>query len=364
MTVPATRPAAGAPPAGRHDPRDDWPGEARDLRDELAGIYGTGDPLPDLAGAWIARQRSANTRKAYARRFRAWEAYARSAGVHPLQARLPLADAYARHLDSAPALVRVKGGRRGEMAPSGQPLSPSGRAQALSAAGSFYAFSARTGAVPADPFAAVARPEIDPDHSRTEGLTQEETARLLVAAREWSPRSYALVALLYLLGPRVDELLALDAGQLGYDRGHRTLPLRRKGGRVQAVPVPPLALDALVRYLGSRADGPLLTTRAGRRWSEPEVWKHLRVLARRAGLPQAATIKPHALRHGFITDALDQGVPLHEVQDAAGHRDPRTTQRYNRRRARLDNHPAYKVAAAMAERLESRGGHRAGAGAS
>ncbi|MEU1518305.1 tyrosine-type recombinase/integrase [Streptomyces sp. NPDC005811] len=337
--------------AVHHDPRDDWPDEARGLRDELADVYGDGDPLPDLAGAWVARQRSANTRKVYVRRFRAWEGYARSAGVHPLQATLPLADAYSRYIETAPTLVRVRGGRRGESAPTGKPLSPSGRAQALSAAGSFYTYAARLGVVPADPFAAVARPDIDPDHSSTQGLTPEETARLFEAARNHAPRSYALVALLYLLGPRVDEVLALNADQLGYDRGHRTLPLRRKGGRVQAVPVPPLALDALMGYLDGRGTGPLFTTASGRRWSEPEVWTHLRVLARRAGLPQADSIKPHALRHGFITDALDSGVPLHEVQDAAGHRDPRTTQRYNRRRGRLDGHPAYKVAAAMAERL-------------
>lgn len=352
--LPAPRPAAGQLSTDRHDPREDWPAEARQLRDDLAELYGDGDPLPDVAGAWIARQRSANTRKAYARRFRAWESYARSTGIHPLQARLPLADAYARHLETAPTLARVRGGRRGEMAPTGKPLSPSGRAQALSAAGSFYTYAARIGAVPADLFAAVARPEIDPDHSSTEGLTQDETARLLATARDHAPRSYALVALLYLLGPRVDEILALDVDQLGYNRGHRTLPLRRKGGRVQAVPVPPLALDALLTYLNGRTAGPLFTTTSGRRWSEPEVWKHLRVLARRAGLPQADSIKPHALRHGFITDALDQGVPLHQVQDAAGHRDPRTTQRYNRRRGRLDGHPAYTVAAAMAERLERR----------
>lgn len=355
MSLPAPRPAAEVSTA-RHDPRDDWPAEARALRDELADVYGDTDPLPDLAGAWIARQRSANTRKAYAHRFRAWESYARSAGVHPLEARLPLADAYARHIETAPTRVRAKGGRPGETTPTGQPLSPSGRAQALSAAGSFYVYASRIGAVPADPFAAVPRPDIDPDHSSTEGLTPDETARLLQAARDHAARSYALVALLYLLGPRVDEILALDVGQLGYDRGHRTLPLRRKGGRVQAVPVPPLALDALVTYLDGRVDGPLFITTSGRRWSEPEVWKHLRVLARRADLPQASSIKPHALRHGFITDGLDAGVPLHEMQDAAGHRDPRTTQRYNRRRGRLDGHPAYKMAAAMAERLEGREG--------
>lgn len=355
-TLPAPRPTAGALSTDRRDPREDWPDEARTLRNELADIYGEADSLPDLAGAWVARQKSRHTRRAYARRFRAWESYARSCAVHPLEARLPLADAYARHLETAPTLARVKGGKRGQMAPTGKPLSPSGRAQALSAAGSFYAYASMLSAAPADPFAAVARPEIDPDHSSTEGLTPDETARLLETARGHAPRSYALVALLYLLGPRVDELLTLDVDQLGYDRGHRTLPLRRKGGRVQAVPVPPMALDALLTYLDGRDTGPLFTTTSGRRWSEPEVWAHLRVLARRAGLPQAGTIKPHALRHGFITDALDAGAPLHEVQDAAGHRDPRTTQRYNRRRGRLDGHPAYAVAAAMAERLDHRAG--------
>lgn len=356
MTLPVPVASAGELATVRHDPRDDWPEEARALRDDLAEIYGADDPLPSLAGGWIARQKSANTRRVYARRFRGWEAYSRSCGIHPLEARLPLADAYARHIEAAPTLVRVKGGARGVMAPTGPPLKPSGQAQTLSAAGSFYGYAQRVGAATTDPFAGVNRPEVDPDHSTTEGLTQDETAKLLETARDHAPRSYALTAMLYLLGPRVDELLALDVTSLGYDRGHRTVPLRRKGGRVQAVPVPPLALDALLLYLDGRADGPMFTTGTGRRWSEPEVWKHLRVLARNAGIPQADSIKPHALRHGFITDALEQGVPLHQVQDAAGHRDPRTTQRYNRRRGRLDGHPSYSVAAAMAERLEKREG--------
>jgi hypothetical protein len=34
----------------------------------------------------------------------------------------------------------------------------------------------------------------------------------------------------------------------------------------------------------------------------------------------------------------------HRVQDAAGHRDPRTTRRYDRARGALDNHATYVVA--------------------
>lgn len=79
----------------RHDPRDDWPDEARNLADHLTAIYGNHDPLPTIAGGWIARQKSRHTRRAYTRTFKAWEEYARSTGIHPLQGKLPLADAYA-----------------------------------------------------------------------------------------------------------------------------------------------------------------------------------------------------------------------------------------------------------------------------
>ncbi|MGK5729744.1 tyrosine-type recombinase/integrase [Streptomyces sp. URMC 124] len=339
MTALIPRPSAELS-TDRHDPRDDWPDEARQLRDHLAEIYGDQDPLPTTAGAWLARQKSKHTRRAYARNLLRWEAYARGTEIHPLDAKLPLADAYANHLARQP-------GRKGAT------LSESARAQALAAAGSFYDYAVRIEALPANPFAHVDRPYIDPDHSPTEGMTPEEVERLIETARDWAPRSYALVLLLYLLGKRIDEILALNASDLGYDRGHRTLPVRLKGGKQKKDPVPPLALDALEHYLGGRTDGPLFVTDSGRRWSQPEVWKHLRVLARAADIPAATSIKPHTLRHQFITDNLAENVPLERVQDAVGHSDPRTTQRYNRRRRALDDHPAYGLAARLAARLES-----------
>ena len=52
--------------------------------------------------------------------------------------------------------------------------------------------------------------------------------------------------------------------------------------------------------------------------------------------------------HTFITAALDAGVPLRDVQEAASHADPRTTMRYDRARASLDRHATYIVAAYLA----------------
>jgi site-specific recombinase XerD len=60
------------------------------------------------------------------------------------------------------------------------------------------------------------------------------------------------------------------------------------------------------------------------------------------------TVTPHTLRHAFITAALDAGVPLPDVQEAASHADPRTTMRYDRARGSLDRHATYIVATNVA----------------
>ena len=70
----------------------------------------------------------------------------------------------------------------------------------------------------------------------------------------------------------------------------------------------------------------------------------VRRVARRAGLDKK--ISPHTLRHAFITAALDAGVPLRDVHEAASH--PRTTMRYDRARVSLDRHATYIVAAYLA----------------
>jgi len=54
---------------------------------------------------------------------------------------------------------------------------------------------------------------------------------------------------------------------------------------------------------------------------------------RLAGLPN--TYSPHSFRVTTITDLLSQGTPLEDVQNLAGHADPRTTRLYDRRKRKL-----------------------------
>ena len=56
---------------------------------------------------------------------------------------------------------------------------------------------------------------------------------------------------------------------------------------------------------------------------------------RRAGLNLKLT--PHGLRATFVTLALEGGAKLEQVQYAVGHADPRTTERYQKRKLNLDN---------------------------
>jgi integrase/recombinase XerD len=52
-----------------------------------------------------------------------------------------------------------------------------------------------------------------------------------------------------------------------------------------------------------------------------------------AGL--SSRLSPHSFRVATITDLLEQGVPLEDVQNLAGHSDPRTTRLYDRRHKKI-----------------------------
>ena len=98
--------------------------------------------------------------------------------------------------------------------------------------------------------------------------------------------------------------------------------------------------------MGERCEGPIFLDRQGSRLDRHGAARIVGRLARRAGI--AKRVGPHTLRHAFITAALDAGVPLRDVQEAASHADPRTTMRYDRARVSLDRHATYIVATFLA----------------
>ena len=157
---------------------------------------------------------------------------------------------------------------------------------------------------------------------------------------------HALISLLALNGLRVSEATGADIEHLGLERGHRTLTITRKGGKVVTIPLAPRTARAIDLAVDERTDGPVFLAADGRRLDRHGAGRIVHRAARRAGIAKAVT--PHTLRHACITAALDAGVPLRDVQEAASHADPRTTIPYDRARGSLDRHPTYIVAAYIA----------------
>jgi integrase len=84
----------------------------------------------------------------------------------------------------------------------------------------------------------VRRPRLDYE-SRATALDRNELGALLVAAGLRPPSEHALISLLALNGLRVSEATGADIEHLGLQRGHRTLTITRKGGKVVTIPLAP-----------------------------------------------------------------------------------------------------------------------------
>jgi site-specific recombinase XerD len=287
-----------------------------------------------LIVAWKLAQSSPHTLRAYGRSMAGYCGWLDARGLDLLSVKRPIIDGYRHTLAGAPATVAAK----------------------LAALSSFYRYAVSADVIAGNPVELVKRPKVDPDHSSTEGLSKDQARALLVAARADGPRSHALVSLLVFTGIRLSEALNASTTDYGHDAGHRTLSIRRKGGKDGKVAVPAPAVEALNAYLGTTgrevvagtAGGglPIFTTATGKRWNPSEAFRTVQRLAKAAGLE--GQISPHSLRHTFATIALDAGTTLHDLQDCMGHADPRTTRRYDRARGTLAKAAGYDVARALA----------------
>jgi integrase/recombinase XerD len=246
--------------------------------------------------------------------------------------------------------IRLFQARRADIECFARDLEARGRARTtitrrLCTIAGFYKYAVEEDLLEHSPAAHVRRPRLDYE-SHVTGLDRNELGALLVAAGLGSPADHALISLLALNGLRVSEATGADIEALGIERGHRTLVITRKGGKVATIPLAPRTARAIDLAVGERSGGPVFVSADGRRLDRHGAARIVRRVARRAEITKH--VGPHTLRHAFITAALDAGVPLRDVQDAASHADPRTTMRYDRARGSLDRHATYIVAAYVA----------------
>ncbi len=269
---------------------------------------------------------SGNTRLAYQQDLRQFTSWCHSQGLGLLAVRRIHIELFARWLEHEGA-ARATIGRR------------------LSTVTGFYRYCVEEELLTHNPAANVRRPRLRQE-STMNGLDRNELGAFLVQAGLSGARDHALACLLALNGLRVSEALNTDVDDVGLERGHHTLRVNRKGGKIVIVPLAPRTARTVYLVIGERSEGPIFVTDTGERMNRHQAARVVRRLAKHAGIDK--TISPHSLRHSFITAALDAGVPLRDVQEAASHADPRTTMRYDRARRSLDRHATYIVATFVA----------------
>ncbi len=174
---------------------------------------------------------------------------------------------------------------------------------------------------------------------RGRALSNSEVAALMrVCADDLTPagaRDAALIALLRGTGMRRAELVALDLTD--YDVATGAITVRSgKGRKDRMVYAPAGARSALDDWIAIRGEvpGPLFygLVKGGalvvRRLAAQAVAV---VCAARAAEAGIAPFTPHDMRRTFISGLLDAGADISTVQRLAGHEDPATTSRYDRR---------------------------------
>ncbi|WP_322049222.1 site-specific integrase [Paraburkholderia sp. J67] len=247
-------------------------------------------------------------------------------------------------------------------------LSPRSVAHALSILGALFRWLIEQRYVLANPFAGVKVREanggnvLDVSHAFTEG--EWALVRTLADGLEWShgwsvaaaQRVRFLLDFGYATGLRASELVGATLGQVETDpRGDYWLRVTGKGKKLARVALPPLAWDALARYLAERGlpvtqlhwrpETPVIGSleadsagAAGTSISSVRLWMVMRrffLLAAGAiesdHAPLAEKLRrasPHWMRHTHATHALGRGAELTTVRDNLRHASVSTTSIY------------------------------------
>lgn len=224
----------------------------------------------------------------------------------------------------------------------------------------FFAEALDRGLIPVNPAARLRGFSVSQE-SKTLGLTRVQARDLLLSIETTSLlglRDRAMLSLMIRTGLRRMDVIGARIGALGERDGHAVLSVVSKRNKERIIKIPvEVARDldawreAARRWREELPTTPLFcgVVKQGRReraiynvrdggrkpLSEKAIWKIVERRVKRACI--GAHITPHSTRHTFITLALDGGAPLHKVQVAAGHADPRTTERYWRTKENLDD---------------------------
>jgi integrase len=181
-------------------------------------------------------------------------------------------------------------------------------------------------------------------------VTYGEAMALAAACNDGTPagmRDSAILAVAYACGLRRAEIAALDMADYTMSNG-RIMVSAGKGNKQRELFVDNGAKRALDTWLALRGPG------AGAIFTPIRRGGHIaggsmtaqaiyNVIVGRCESANVEGVTPHDFRRTFIGELLDAGVDLATVATLAGHSDPATTARYDRRGSRARQQAASRI---------------------
>ena len=183
-------------------------------------------------------------------------------------------------------------------------------------------------------------------------MSNEQTLkRLATVEREapHAPRHHAGLSFLFYMGLRRGELIGLNVESLDAEKGIPILRILGKGNRPRILPIPEPAFRSLTKYLNTRvytrAEGlPLFVSTQGNEEKRlaPETVRYIvKKYAKLAGLPE--NISPHSARVTAVSNALENGASVIEVQTMGGWKSIDMVKRYDRSSKQIKNSAIWKI---------------------
>lgn len=285
------------------------------VKAEHRGEVALPQEIESVVGRYLENFLSDRTREAYVSDWRDFFAWMAGAGVQ-VEA---LSDVTESHVIGYRNFLREK-------------YSPTSIARKLSAISSLFAKLKDEQIVRWNPAQGLKRPKAIAKKKRT-GFTDQEVNRLLDSIGTESLKDLsdkALLSFLFYTGARVSEMLQVKVRDFDLIEGMPVVHLRGKGEKLRTLPIVKVKglVDELVLRRGKQPDDYVFTAVYLENDSPMTRGAVNRLLkARLKGLGMDATRSVHSARRTVISNLLQAGERLEQVQKIAGHASPTITLR-------------------------------------
>ncbi len=213
----------------------------------------------------------------------------------------------------------------------------------IACAKSYFAFLSKNKIIQEDPSINL-KSYPKPDNANTQGLTNQEVTKLLSMVRldtDSGRMHSAILHLLFYLGLRRGEICAIQVKDFCEISGVNALRIHGKGNRTRVLPLTQKIIGALQLYLKyapiKHSNFPLFASHVnpGKHLHPNTITNIIKSYAKKAGIQKR--ISPHSARATCISNALENGASLIQVQQLGGWQSFDMVLRYDKRRQALKN---------------------------